>query len=227
MAPSLSSRANVHGFVLFLWAVSPPTAGGTGGEREAAVAAEGARRDLTPGGAWRRLYSLRSTSVMTRSPSFAFEAHRRRFHRPCGRLRRSLRGSGRGSRRAGASPRRSWSGSQFRAGGFVRRSSGMISLPALLVAPRAQPEDERLGHVLDDREAARHIAVERGVAGRHLALVAGRERHRAELVRERHEHVAALARLQVLLGGTRFGAFEGSASISSMAACAGSIGTVM
>ncbi len=60
--------------------------------------------------------------------------------------------------------------------------------------------DERLRHVLDDREAAGEVAVEGGVADRHLRLVAGGEHEPAELVGERHQQVAADARLQVLLG---------------------------
>ena len=44
------------------------------------------------------------------------------------------------------------------------------------VAEVDEPVDERLGHVLDHREAAGRVAVERRVADRVLRLVAGRER---------------------------------------------------
>ncbi len=68
------------------------------------------------------------------------------------------------------------------------------------VAPLAQPVHERLGDVLDDREAAREVAVEGGVPDRHLRLVAGGQHQPPKLVGERHQQVAADARLQVLLG---------------------------
>src|SRR5205085_8572685 len=59
---------------------------------------------------------------------------------------------------------------------------------------------QRLRHVLDDREAAGHVAVERGVSDRDLALVAGGEYEPAELVAQRHQQGAADAGLDVLLG---------------------------
>ena len=76
-----------------------------------------------------------------------------------------------------------------------RRLPGSLGVP-----PRGELVHERLRDVLDGREPARHVAVERGVPHRVLALVAGGEHQRAELVRERHQQVAADARLQVLLG---------------------------
>ena len=71
-----------------------------------------------------------------------------------------------------------------------------------------EPVDERLGHVLDHREAARGVAVQGRVADRELRLVAGREHEPAELVRQRHEQVAADAGLEVLLGDVRIAAVE-------------------
>ena len=73
----------------------------------------------------------------------------------------------------------------------------------MLVAPRAdvdQPVDQQLRAVLDHREAAGAVAVERRVADRHLGLVAGRQDQPAELVGHRHQQVAADAGLEVLLG---------------------------
>ena len=76
----------------------------------------------------------------------------------------------------------------------------MTSVPDARVEIAAQRVHERLRHVLDHRETAGHVAVERRVARRHLALVAAAEHHPAELVGDGHHRVAADARLQVLLG---------------------------
>ena len=72
--------------------------------------------------------------------------------------------------------------------------------PGALVQVPCEPEDVRLEDVLDQREAAGHVAVERRVPDRELRLVARREHEPAELVRERHQEHAANPRLQVLLG---------------------------
>jgi hypothetical protein len=57
-----------------------------------------------------------------------------------------------------------------------------------------------LVEVLDRVVAARHVAVDRGIAHRDLGLVAGGQQHLAELVRQRHQQQAAQARLDVFLG---------------------------
>jgi hypothetical protein len=75
--------------------------------------------------------------------------------------------------------------------------------PGRAVAPAAEVEHEGLGHVLDHREAAGHVAVQGAVADRGLALVAGGEHEPAELVGQRHQDVAADAGLQVFLGDVR------------------------
>ena len=80
--------------------------------------------------------------------------------------------------------------------------------PGPIVEVGAQRVHECLGDILDHRETAGHVAVERGVAGCHLTLVPGREHHPPELVRDGHEHVAADARLYVLLGQARPRTFE-------------------
>ena len=69
----------------------------------------------------------------------------------------------------------------------------------LLVAPLAELVDEGLGHILDDAEAAGHVAVEGGVAHGEFALVAGGQDEPAELVGDSHEQVASDAGLHVLL----------------------------
>ena len=51
--------------------------------------------------------------------------------------------------------------------------------------------DERLGHVGQHVEPARHVAVERRVSRGELALVAGRQQQVALLVGDRHENDAA------------------------------------
>ena len=103
----------------------------------------------------------------------------------------------------------------------------MTGASALLVAPGAQPVDQRLGHVLDDGEPAGRVAVQGGVADRHLALVAGGEHQPAQLVGQRHEDDAPDAALQVLLGQAgRAGRRSSAASMSRKAAWAGSMGMV-
>ena len=62
----------------------------------------------------------------------------------------------------------------------------------------AQFEHVRLVDILQDRIAAAHVAVERGVADRHFRLVAGRKHHMAELVGNRHQRKAARPRLDIL-----------------------------
>ena len=84
---------------------------------------------------------------------------------------------------------------------IVRSGIGAVTPPSGLgVPPVRELVDERLGHVLDRREPAGHVAVQRRVAHRVLGLVPGGQHDRAELVRDRHQQVAAHARLQVLLG---------------------------
>ena len=68
------------------------------------------------------------------------------------------------------------------------------------VAPARQREDRRLVGVLEHRIAARHVAVERGIADAHLALVAGGQQHLAARVAERHQRDHAQPRLDVLGG---------------------------
>ena len=70
----------------------------------------------------------------------------------------------------------------------------------MFVAPTAQVEHRRLIGVLQHRIAARHIAIDGGIADRHLALVAGGQQHVAELVAERHQRHAPDARLDILFG---------------------------
>ena len=76
--------------------------------------------------------------------------------------------------------------------------AGTSSRAGPLVQVQHEPEDVGLVHVLDQREPAREIAVERGVADRELRLVARREHEPAVRVRERHQHRAADPRLEVL-----------------------------
>ena len=76
------------------------------------------------------------------------------------------------------------------------------------VAPARHLEHGGLVDVLQDRIAAAHVAVERGVAHRHLRLVAGGEHHVAELVADRHQDDAAHPRLDVLLGLVRIAALR-------------------
>ena len=79
---------------------------------------------------------------------------------------------------------------------------------AAAVAPPREAVHPALQHVLQHREAARHVAVEGGVAHAHLALVPGRQHEPSELVGEGHQQVAADARLQVLFRHVRGGVRE-------------------
>ena len=131
-------------------------------------------RSLTPGGAWRRLYSARSISASARSttswskPSArellarAVELDVRLEHLVELRVRRQrvlveLVGAQLGARRA-----------------LDGRLRDQLAPGALVQVPR-EPEDVRLVDVLEQREAAGHVAVERRVADRELRLVAGRD----------------------------------------------------
>ena len=69
-----------------------------------------------------------------------------------------------------------------------------------LVEVLRKAKDVGLEDVFDQREAARHVAVQRRVADRELGLVARRNHQPPELVRQRHQQHAADPRLQVLLG---------------------------
>ena len=57
-----------------------------------------------------------------------------------------------------------WSGRSSADGGFSITVRGITSRPDALVEVVTERVDERLRDVLDDREAAGHVAVERGVA---------------------------------------------------------------
>ena len=70
----------------------------------------------------------------------------------------------------------------------------------MLVAPARQREHRRLVGVLQHRIAARHVAVERGIADAHLALVAGGEQHLPARVGQRHQRDHPQPRLDVLGG---------------------------
>ena len=85
---------------------------------------------------------------------------------------------------------------------------GISSRPARSFSRRGQAEHVRLEHVLDQREAAGEVAVQRRVADRQLRLVPGRDHEPAELVRERHQQRAADPRLEVLLGEVGLAAGE-------------------
>ena len=162
---------------------------------------------LIPGGAWRRLYSARSTSANTRSTASLGQAGQRELVAPGVLLDVGLEDRVErvvvGQRVLVLLVR-----PQLGAG---RALDDRARDRMRLVAPVAvvdEPVDERLRHVLDDREAAGRVAVERRVADRVLRLVAGREHEPAELVRQRHQQVAADPRLQVLLGDVRLAALE-------------------
>ena len=72
---------------------------------------------------------------------------------------------------------------------------------AIAVAPDGQAVDQGLGHVLDDGEAAGHVAVQRAIAGGHLGLVARGQHQAAGLAGQGHQQRAAHPRLDVLFGG--------------------------
>ena len=74
------------------------------------------------------------------------------------------------------------------------------------VAPAAGLEHACLVEILDRVIAARHVAIDRGIAHRDLGFIAGGQKHLAELVRQRHEHHAAQAGLDVFLGQIGAGA---------------------
>ena len=69
--------------------------------------------------------------------------------------------------------------------------------------------DQGLRNVGDDRQATRHVAIERAIADADLGLVAGAQHQGAELIGKGHEHGAANARLQILFGHVFFVPGEG------------------
>src|SRR5256714_711589 len=79
----------------------------------------------------------------------------------------------------------------------------------LLVQVAREPKNVRLEHVLEEREPAGHVTVERRVADRQLRLVAARDEQPAELVRERHRERPPDPRLEVLLRDVRLAPGEG------------------
>ena len=83
------------------------------------------------------------------------------------------------------------------------------------IAPPRQPEHHGLDHILDDGKAARHVAVQRAVAGGHFALVARGQHDAAEFVAQRHQQRAPDAGLQVFFGGVfgQPGKVEGKAGL--------------
>ena len=80
-----------------------------------------------------------------------------------------------------------------------RRRSRRAPRPARCASAPAR-QTSVFGHVLDRREAADRVAVDRRVADRELALVAGGEHEVALGVGQRHQRRAAHPRLDVLLG---------------------------
>ena len=80
--------------------------------------------------------------------------------------------------------------------------------PDSLVQVAREPKDVRLVDVLQQREAAGHVAVERRVSHRELRLVAGRDEHPAELVRHCHQQHAASPCLDVLFREVGLGSGE-------------------
>ena len=76
-------------------------------------------------------------------------------------------------------------------------SSGIISAPCRCVDVASQPVDVQLRQIANERDAAAHVAVERGVAERDLGFVAARNQQRAGVVRLGHHQQAADARVQV------------------------------
>src|SRR5437588_803296 len=77
-----------------------------------------------------------------------------------------------------------------------------ISVPAELI-------DLGLGDVLQHRETARHVAVQRAVPRGQLGLVSSAEHQPAEFVGEAHQDVTPDAGLDILLGDSRLGAVVG------------------
>ena len=60
-----------------------------------------------------------------------------------------------------------------------------------MVAPAAEVEDERFGHVFNEGESAAHVAVHGAVADGHFGFVAGGQHECAKLIGERHDQVTA------------------------------------
>src|SRR6266852_7753220 len=156
---------------------------------------------FTPGGAWRRLYSLRSTSWITRATVSGGDELLRRevlLHITAqDRVELFVRREAVGVLLAGLQlGRRRLGQDAFGDGGPQR------------VAIAAELVDGRLGDVFQHRIAAGDVAVQRAVPGRELGLVAGAQNDVAELVGQRMQDGRADARLEVFLRDTRIRALK-------------------
>ena len=166
-------------------------------DRRPAVAAERLRPQLH---ARRRLAALVLGPVDERDDLLDDVVGRtpRAAPRASGRARRTPRAPGRGSSYGGIESSSRWSArsSALGARSIVARRDELAPRP-LVQVPR-EPEHVGLVDVLQEREPADHVAVERRVADRELRLVPGRDHEPAVRVRERHQQDAAHARLEVL-----------------------------
>src|SRR3954447_16292462 len=89
-----------------------------------------------------------------------------------------------------------------RLGDGAFRNRRRITARGELVAPSCELPYQRLRHILQRREPARAVAVQRGKAGGEFALVTCRQNKMALLVGQCHQRRTANARLQVLSGET-------------------------
>jgi hypothetical protein len=90
------------------------------------------------------------------------------------------------------------SGAQFGRGRLVEHA--LRDDLAGRVTPAAQAVDERLGHILDDGEPPRRVAVEGRITYRQFALVPGRQHEPTKLVGQAHEHNSPQPALDVFFG---------------------------
>ncbi len=158
-----------------------------------------------PGGAWRRLYSARSTRRIVRATRVGVQAFGDELLGRAVELHVALENAVQQlvwRQRVGVALIRSQLRRRRTLDDRLRdraRRAAESRGGLRAVAPAAEVVDEGLRHILDDREPACEVAVERRVADGHLGLVSCRQDQPAELVGECHQEIPADPRLQVLL----------------------------
>ena len=165
-----------------LTASAPPAVG----DRRPPVAAEGARAELD---ARRRLAALVLGAVDERErPADDLRVELLpRAPRASGRARRTPRARGSRSSYGGSDWSSRWSARSSALGGRSIVVTGISSRPARSFRWRESRKTSSLEHVLEEREPADHVAVDRRVADGHLRLVPRRDHEPAVRVRERHQ----------------------------------------
>jgi len=141
---------------------------------------------FTPGGACRRLYSLRSTNfavfctIALSNPSATIWSTDLSSSTYAVRIESRISYTGRLSESFLV-------GSQFGGWRLSIIAAGIRSNPACVLRYLVILLDQRLGNIFNYGETAGHIAVKRCITGGHFTLVAGGQYQPAEFIGKRHQ----------------------------------------